>query len=288
MTALRHQMIETMQLRGLSANTQRAYLQAIQLLAQHYRRPPDQLSDDDIRQYFLYLRNERQVARSTSTIALCAMKFLVEYVIHRPWPILELVRAPKSQTLPTVLSREEVQTLLALVRLPHHQVCLTTIYTCGLRCMEGVNLQVRQIDSARMVIHIQSGKNTKDRYVPLPHPLLDLLRTHWQIHRHPRWLFPARHRGQSPTTADQPLAGESLRAVWQATVRQSGIQKHVTVHTLRHSWATHLLEAGVNLRVIQVWLGHQSPQTTALYTHLSPRTLTDAAKICDDLCVGLP
>lgn len=288
MTTLRHRMIETMQLRGLSANTQRAYLQAIQCLAEYYHRPPDQLSDNDIRHYFLYLNTERRVARSTSTIALCALKFLVEYVLHRSWPTLDLVRVPKAHTLPTVLSRDEVQTLLSLVRLPHHRACLTTIYACGLRCMEGISLRVTQIDAARMVLHVQAGKGTKDRLVPLPAPLLTLLRTHWQTHRHAIWLFPARHRGHAPTTAHQPLASESLRAVWRATVRQSGIQKHVTIHTLRHSWATHLLEAGVNLRVIQAWLGHQSPQTTALYTHLSPRTLTDAAKICDDLCRDLP
>jgi integrase/recombinase XerD len=280
MTALRHRMIETMQLRGLSANTQRAYLQAIHLLAQHYQRPPDQLTDDDIRHYFLYLRNERQVARSTSTIALCALKFLVEYVLQRSWPTLELVRPAKPRTLPTVLTREEVQTLLALVRRPAYRTCLTTIYACGLRISEGLSLQVSHIDSARMVVSIRAAKGQHDRCVPLPPRVLTLLRTHWQTHRHPCWIFPARG-------IDQPLPPRIVRYAWAAAVAESGIVMPITVHTLRHSWATHLLEAGVNLRVIQVWLGHQSPQTTALYTHLSPRTLTDAASICDDLSAGL-
>ena len=287
MTALRHRMIETMQLRGLSDNTQRAYLQAIQRLAQHYHRPPDQLTDNDIRQYFLYLRNERQVAHSTSTVALCAIKFLVDHVLHHPWPVLDLVRPPKPKTLPAVLSHDEVQTLLHLVRLPHYRICLTTIYACGLRISEGVGLEVAEIDSARMVLTIRAAKGQKDRCVPLPATVLALLRTQWCTHRHPRWLFPARFEGHAIPNATQPMSARAVSTAWAAAIAASGIAKHITVHTLRHSWATHLLEAGVNLRVIQVWLGHQSPTTTALYTHLTPRTLTNAASICDDLCAGL-
>ena len=287
MTALRRRMIETMQLRGLSANTQQAYLQAIHLLAQHYHRAPDRLTDDDIRQYFLSLRNERQVARSTSTIALYALKFLVEHVLHYPWPTLDLVRPPKAHTLPTVLSREEVRTLLARVRFPHYRTCLTTIYACGLRITEGVHLQVPQIDSARMVLAIREAKGLKDRCVPLSPHVLTLLRDQWRTHHHPRWLFPARDHGRPIAMAAQPMTRRGVRDAWAAAIATSGIAKPITVHTLRHSWATHLVEAGVNLRVIQVWLGHQSPTTTALYTHLTPRTLTDAASICDDLCAGL-
>jgi site-specific recombinase XerD len=288
MTALRHRMIATMQLRGLSENTQRAYIQAISMLAQHYHRPPDQLTDAEIQQYFLYLRNERQVSRSTSTIALCAMKFLVDHVIQRPWPTLDLVRPPKARTLPAVLSRAEVRTLLELVRTPHYRTCLTTIYTCGLRITEGVHLQVSQIDSARMVLVIRESKGLKDRCVPLPLPVLTALRTEWRTHHHPRWLFPGRDHGHPLPTATQPMTRRGLRTAWAAAIAESGIAKPITVHTLRHSWATHLLEAGVNLRVIQVWLGHQSLKTTAVYTHLTPRILTDAARVCDDLCAGLP
>jgi len=288
MTALRQQMIAAMQLRGFAENTQRAYLQAITLLAQHYHRPPDQLTDDDIRDYFLYLRNERKVARSTSTIALCAIKFLVEHVVHRPWSSLTLIRPPKAHALPAVLSRDEVRTLLALVRLPHARICLTTIYACGLRATEGVSLQVVQIDSTRMVLILREAKGLKDRCVPLPLPILTLLRAQWQTHRHPRWIFPARSHGHALPLAAQPMARRGLNQVWAAAIAESGIHKPITIHTLRHSWATHLLEAGVKLRVIQTWLGHQSPHTTALYTHLTPRTLTNAAVVCDDLCASLP
>ena len=251
MTVLRQQMIEAMQLRGLAPHTQRTYLHAIQRLAQHYHRPPDQLTDDDIRQYFLYLCTERRVAHSTSTVALCAIKFLVDHVLQRRWPTLDLVRPPKPTTLPTVLSRPEVQTLLHLVRLPHYRICLTTIYACGLRISEGVRLQIAQIDSARMVLTIWGGKGRKDRCVPLPTPVLALLRTQWRTHRHPRWLFPARFEGHAIPNAANPMTEVALRKAWTAAIAASGLVKPITVHTLRHSWATHLLEAGVNIRVIQ-------------------------------------
>ena len=170
MTPLRQRMLEDMQLRGLSPATQRAYLQAVQHFAHHFGKSPDQLTEEQLRQYFLYLRNDKRVSRSTSTIALCAIKFLVEHTLQRSWPILDFIRPPKQHKLPVVLSVDEVQRILGWVRLPHYRVCLTTIYAAGLRLSEGVHLTVAQIDSARMLIHIQGGKGGKDRYVPLSLP----------------------------------------------------------------------------------------------------------------------
>ncbi len=273
MTTLRQRMREDMQLRGLAPRTQTSYLQAVQQLAAHYGRPPDQITEDELRQYFLYLRTEKRVARNTCTVALCACTFLFEHTLHRPWPILAFVRPPKAQTLPVVLSVEEVRQLLTCIRLPHYRTCLTTIYACGLRLQEGVDLQVPQIDSARMQLHLQQGKGGKDRYVPLPQPALSLLRAQWRTHRHPVWLFPARWpvaRGL-PQTAAGPMDLRGVQRAFQLALQDSGLHKHATVHTLRHSWATHLLEAGVNLRLIQVWLGHTSPKTTAVYTHVTRR-----------------
>lgn len=289
MTPLRQRMLEDMQLRGLSVLTQQRYLQAISLLARHYNTSPDQLTEEELRQYFLYLRNEKQVARSTSTVALCAIKFLFEQTLQRPWPILDFVRAPKEHKLPVVLSIEEVHSILSLVRIPQYRVCLATIYACGLRLMEGVQLQVSQIDSARMVIHIRASKGNKDRYVPLPQPVLELLRSHWRTHRHPIWLFPAHRPGTDAplATASYPMARSGIQRAFLKAVEQSGCRKHATVHTLRHSWATHLLEAGVNLRIIQVWLGHQSPTTTALYTHLTQQAEAVATTTSQRLFEGL-
>src|ERR687886_1338676 len=147
MTPLRQRMLEDMQLRGLSPITQRCYVQAVQHFAQHVGKSPDHMSEEELRQYFLYLRNDKRVARSTATVALCAIKFLFEHTLHRSWPVLEFIRPPKEHKPPVVLSPDEVQRLLGCVRLPHYRVCLTTIYAAGLRISEGVHLKVAQIDS---------------------------------------------------------------------------------------------------------------------------------------------
>ncbi len=279
MTALRRRMIEAMQLRGLAPGTQLAYLRAIHRLARYFNLAPDQLTPEQLRQYFLYLRNDQQVARSTSTVALCALKFLYEHTLQRPWPLLDLVRAPKQRTLPVILSVDEVHQVLAATRAPHYHTCLSLMYACGLRIQEGVSLQVAHIDSARMVVHIHAGKGNKDRCVPLPPTLLELLRIFWRTHRHPRWIFPGRRNGGGGPlpNAPHPMGVRNLQVAFQAVLLECGIRKPATVHTLRHSWATHLLEAGVNLRIIQEWLGHHSPNTTALYTHLTPQAEAAAA-----------
>ncbi len=190
MTPLRQRMIEDMQLRGFSARTQECYVAAVRQLAAHYHTRPDHLSEEDLRQYFLYLANDKQVARATATIELCGIKFFYEHTLQRDWPTLRFVRPPREKKLPVVLSRDEVQRILAEVRIPVYRACLTTIYACGLRLLEGAHLQVPDVDGARMVLHIH-GKGKKDRYVPLPTPTLDLLRAYWRTHRSPVWLFPA-------------------------------------------------------------------------------------------------
>jgi site-specific recombinase XerD len=161
-------------------------------------------------------------------------------------------------------------------------VCLTTIYACGLRLLEGARLQVSEIDGERKLIHVHAGKGGKDRYVPLPETCLQLLRWHWMTHRHPVWLFPAFHEER-----DQPMDETGLQRAFRAAVQESGVQKKATVHTLRHSYATHLLEAGVNLRIIQGYLGHASPATTAIYTHLTCITETQIRNTVDELVTSL-
>ena len=271
MSPLQQRMLEDMQLRGLSARTQEAYARAVWQLAQHYRRSPDQLSDEDLRQYFLYLANEKKIARPTATIALCGIKFFYEQTLRQPWPTLRFVRPPREWKLPVVLSRKEVRQILAAVRIPVYQACLKTIYACGLRLLEGTHLQVADVDSGRMLLHIH-GKSKKDRYVPLPAPTLELLRAFWCMHRSPLWLFPAPTRhGLAYSLAHDggPVTRSSLQSAFRAALKRSGLAKRAHVHTLRHSYATHLLEAGFNLRVIQDHLGHRSPRTTAIYTHLT-------------------
>lgn len=287
MTALRQKMIEDMQLRGLSARTQESYAQAVGQLAKHYHKPPDQISEEELRQYFLYLKNVRQVSRSTCTLALCGIKFFFEHTLEREWHFLEFSRPPKEKRLPVVLSVQEVAAILAHVRLQHYRVCLTIIYACGLRLLEGVRLQVKNIDSARKMLHICGGKGGKDRYIPLPEASLKMLRCHWQTHRNPTWLFPALRTGLSPQHASEPMNESSVQKAFRVALRECGIHKDATVHTLRHSYATHLLEAGLNLRIIQCYLGHASPATTAIYTHLTSTTEAQAIDKVNQLVTEL-
>jgi integrase/recombinase XerD len=270
MLSIWDRMLDDMQLAGLAERTQYAYLSSARRLADHVHKPPDQISEDDLRRYFLYLRNERKLSRSSLTIALCSIKFLFERTLRRDWPTLAIIRPPKEHKLPAVLSQTEVQDLLRGIHVPRYRICLSVIYACGLRITEGVSLTVPQIDSARMLLHIQGGKGNKDRYVPLPQRALELLRSQWLTHRHPHFLFPA----VDPTTgtvhtATQPMIVDGVQRAFRIAVQEAGIHKHATVHTLRHSWATHLLEAGVSVRLIQQWLGHTSLTTTSHYTHLT-------------------
>lgn len=271
MTPLRQRMIEDMQLRGFSARTQECYVGAVRQLARHYHRSPDLLTEEDLRGYFLYLANEKKAARATATIALCGIKFFFERTLHRDWPTLRFVRPPREKKLPVVLSRDEVRRILGEVRIPVYRACLTTICACGLRLLEGAHLQVPDVDSGRMLLHIH-GKGKKDRYVPLPIRTLEMLRSYWKTHRSPVWLFPApTRRGLKHSLAHNggPVTRSSLQSAFRRALRRTGIAKRAHVHTLRHSYATHLLEAGVNLRIIQDNLGHGSARTTQVYTHLT-------------------
>jgi site-specific recombinase XerD len=270
MTELRKRMIESLQLQGYSLRTQQCYIRAVRQLADHYHKSPDLITEQELRDYFLFIINVKKWSRPSTTIALCGIKFFFEKTLNRQWTIFSLVRPAPEKKLPTILSLDEVRKILSLVRLPRYRVCLSTIYSCGLRLQEGTHLRVADIDSSRMMIHIRHGKGGKDRYVPLPERTLQLLRLYWATHRNPVWLFPAEgrdHRDLSKST--EPMSKSSLQNAMRAALKQSRINKLASVHTLRHSWATHLLEAGVNLRLIQLWLGHSSPSTTALYTHLT-------------------
>ena len=272
MTELRKRMIECLQLRGLSERTQEMYVRAVRQLAEPYRKSPDVITEEELRQYFLDIKNVKQYSRSACTIALCGIKFFFQHTLNRDWTTLTFVRPPRAQKLPVILSLAEVRRLLRCVRLPRYRVCLTTIYSCGLRLQEGTHLKVPDIDSARMLIHVHRGKGATDRDVPLPRRTLERLRYYWSSHRHPVLIFPAPGRGRiHMPTATMPMPKSRVQGAFRDALKESGIHKQASVHTLRHSWATHLLEPGVNLRLIQAYLGHSSPTTTSVYTHLTAR-----------------
>jgi len=281
MTVLRQKMIEDMQLRGLSPRTQESYVRAVRQLAEHCHKSPDKVSQKELRAYFLYLKNIRRVSRSTQIIALSGIKFFYMHTLERAWHTLDLVRPVKEKKLPVVLSVEEVGRVLNCVHRQRYRVCLATIYACGLRLLEGVHLQVKDIDSQRKMLHIRQGKGGKDRYIPLPDACLNMLRQYWRMHRNQVWLFP------SPRQNSKPMNESSVQRALCAAVLESGVHKKATVHTLRHSYATHLLEAGLNLRIIQGYLGHASPATTAIYTHLTSVTETQSLDIIDNLVARL-
>lgn len=280
MTPLRQQMIEDMQLNGLSASTQKLYISSIKQLSEYFGRSPAELSEQDLREYFLYLTNEKRVSRSTTTITLCGVKFLYQKTLHRQWTTLGLVRPAYARRLPVVLSRDEVGRILNAVEHASYRACLKTIYSCGLRVSEAIQIKVSDIDSARMMLLVH-GKGNKQRYVPLPQVTLDLLRAHWRTHRDRSWLFPA--PGSRNGFLYQGTLGQALRRACKA----AGIGKAAHIHTLRHSYATHLLAAGVNLRIIQENLGHRSARSTQIYTHLTPEVRAALTDPLNQLMQGL-
>jgi site-specific recombinase XerD len=287
-TELRRRMIEDLQLAGMSERTQEMYIRAVRQLAEHYRKPPDQITEEELRQYFLHIKNVKKWSRTGITIALCGIKFFYEKTLKRQWPIFKVVRPHAETKVPVILSRDEVREILRKVRLERYRVCLATIYACGLRLKEGTHLQVGDIDSRRMVIHIHHGKGNKDRYVPLPESTLEHLRAYWKTHRNSTWIFPAPGRGRIHcSTATEPMPFCSVQDAFRLARREAGIHKRASVHTLRHSYATHLLEAGVNLRQIQENLGHNSPKTTAQYTHLTEQAFQQTKDVVNKLMEGL-
>jgi site-specific recombinase XerD len=281
-------MTEDMQLRGFSARTQEAYIHAVRQLATYFRKPPDHIDEQELRQYFLHLINVKQVARASFTIALCGIKFFFESTLHRDWTLFDVTRPAREKKLPVVLSRDEVHRIVACVRFPVYRTCLITIYACGLRLLEGARLAVPDVHGDRLLLHVH-GKGGQDRYVPLPTDTLTLLREYWRTHRSPLWIFPAPvRRGTRYFVPDGagPISGSSLQSAFRRALAQSGVHKRAHVHTLRHSYATHLLEDGVNLRLIQEALGHRSSRTTEIYTHLTQEVRQTAVDPINRLMQG--
>jgi integrase/recombinase XerD len=288
MNPLRVRMVEEMQLRRLAERTQETYVHWVKGLAVWAQKSPDEVTEAEMRGFFLHLSNERKLSRSSVNQALCGLKFFTEQVLKREWKYYNLSFVRKEKKVPVVLSQAEVHEVLSQVRQERYRVCLSLLYACGLRLKEGISLQVRDIDSGRMMVHVRGGKGAKERYVPLPEALLPMLRRYWSSHRHATLLFPGTPPSGLPRRQMQQTVDESSvqKAMRQAVIA-SGINKQATPHTLRHSWATHLLEAGVNLRLIQQWLGHASLTTTAQYTHLTRAAETVAGETINRLMAPL-
>ncbi len=278
------QSMRALQLAGMSKSTQKGYTRSVRMLVDFCGKTPDQITEQELQDYFLHRRNNDKWSAATLRICYSGIKFFFINVLKREWHTLALINAKREQRLPAVLSLNEVKAILMTVRTPQNKAYLTTVYTCGLRLNEALNLQVGDIDSQRMRIHVHRGKGAKDRYVPLPHKTLRILRSYWATHRNPELIFPKLGRsGKEGPTATTPMKKSSVQGALRRTLVPLCIKKRVSVHTLRHTYATHLLEAGVNIRRIQQYLGHSSLNTTMVYLHLTTQGHQNAYGIINDL-----
>ena len=275
MTSLRQRMLEDMQVRRLSPFTQRTYVETVARFARYFDRSPERLGPEQIRAYQVYLATERRLATGSLLVAVAALRFLYRVTLRRRWPIDDVIPAPKKpQSLPVVLSPQEVVRLLDAVKPAKHRAILTTCYAAGLRISEAVRLTVSAIDSERMVLRITKGKGQKDRYVMLSPKLLAVLRAWWKVERPRHWLFP----GERP---EAPITRGAVQLACRIAARRARLAKVVTPHSLRHAFSVHLLEAGTDLRTIQLLLGHRSLQTTARYLRVATTKVCATASPLD-------
>jgi integrase/recombinase XerD len=280
-THLRKMMLEELRRRNYAQETTRSYIRTVEDFSRHFHCSPDRLGPRHIREYQAELFEKRKLSAASVAVRLAALRFFYCKTLKRAWSIADTPYPKGDHRLPAILSQQEVAQLLQAASTSFHRTLLLTLYATGVRCAELTHLKVSDIDSQRMVIHVQGGKGRKDRDVMLSPKLLQELREHWhRLRRKPRvWLFPGHH----DHGADHPIDTKTVWHACQQAAQRAGIQKSVHPHTLRHCFATHLLEAGADLRTIQILLGHNDLKETALYLHLSQRHLHAASSPLDSL-----
>jgi integrase/recombinase XerD len=263
MTPLKQKMIEDMKVRNMSPHTQIEYAAKVRNFARYFGKSPHLLGPDDVHKYLVHLVHERKLSWDTYNQSVCAIRFLYQVTLEKDWAIQRIPYPRRGKKLPVVLSIEEVEQFFRTVTDIKQRAILMTAYGAGLRAAEIIHLRVDDIDSKRMMIRVRQGKGRNDRYVMLSPRLLNILRTYWREMRPTTWLFP------STQTREQHISYRVASKICRLASKASGLSKRVTLHTLRHSFATHLLEAGTNLRKIQLLLGHSCLSTTVRYTYVS-------------------
>jgi site-specific recombinase XerD len=281
MTDLRKRVTEDLRLQGLSEVTQRTYLARIKRLAVYFNKSPEFLTVENLRDYFHYLITEKKYSSQSLKSAYYSIRFLYTRTLGWEKEKFSFFKPKKESKLPVVLNKDEVQRILLQIKIFDYYVCLLLIYSCGLRLKEAINVHTGDIDGKRKILHLKTTKGNKDRCVPIPDKVLILLRKLWLTHRNPVLLFPARNCNREKTT--QTISLRILQRAMLAAKKAANINKRASIHTLRHSYATHLLEDGVNIRTIQELLGHKSIKTTMIYTHLTNVSAELAVKKINEL-----
>lgn len=277
-------MQEDLKLAGFAKRTVHGYLRAVRQLADFAQRRPNKITEAQLRAYFIYLQDEKRFAYGSQRVAYSGIKFFYTRTCKRNWKTLQTMKLRQAKTLPEVLTIAQVHRVIDACRVERIACYLWTVYSMGLRLDEARHLQISDIQSDRGFVHIHRGKGAKDRYVPLPPFTLCWLRKHWATHRHPQFLFPAEGRNHKQSAnSPTPIETSTVQKAMKQIAQSLKLGRKVSIHTLRHSYATHLLEAGVSLKVIQQYLGHSSLQTTMVYLHLTDTAETEARDTIDRL-----
>lgn len=281
MTILRRRMIDDLRIRNYAPGTIEIYVRCVAQFAQHWGQSPDRLGPEQIRQYLVFLVRRRKVSWSVFKLHLCALRFFYRTTLGRRWAVEQIPFPKREKKLPVVLSTQEIATFFGAIQNLKHRTILMTMYGAGLRVSEALHLRLSDVDGQRMLLRVQQGKGHKDRYVPLSPTLLEVLRSYWKQDRPQPWLFPGKRPGL-------PLSSNAVSRFCARAARKSSLKKRVKPHTMRHCFATHLLEAGMDLKRIQLLLGHCSLNTTSLYLHVATNALGLRRDSQDLLQAALP
>jgi len=287
-TKLHERMVGDLKLLGYAKRSIGSYVRAVSQLQNFCCKELEEVTEEDLRAYWLYCKDTLNWGAATLRISYSGIKLFFLHTLKRDWEILRSVKFERAATLPVVLSIDEVRTLLAHMPTLQNRAFFSMVYGCGLRLNEAIHLQVGDVDGKRRAVHVHGGKGAKDRWIPVPDTVLELLRAYYKTHRNSRWLFPATGKnGKQGPTAVKPVAETTVQGALRRTLKRQGIKKRVTTHTFRHSYATHLIEAGVPVRHVQECLGHSSLATVMIYLHITTHGREDSRNKLNQLMRGV-
>ncbi|MEA3266711.1 MAG: site-specific integrase [Candidatus Fermentibacteria bacterium] len=266
-----HRTIDHLTLTGRADRTADTYAREVRILGHHLNKPLEEVGEEDLREFILYRRNDCQLSNSSMQILYCGLKVLYQDIMGKEWPLLKMVKSQREKRLPVVIHREDIRSILSHTTTAQHMTYLRTVYSCGLRLSEALHLTIHDVKGKLKQLHVRGGKGAKDRFVPLPMKTYHSLQDYWQRHRNPLLIFPALGRGGiNGSTSTRPMSVSTVQGGLNRALKSAGLAgRGIRMHTLRHSYATHLLESGVNIKTVQEYLGHTNLQATMVYLHLT-------------------